>query len=225
MQLYLSSLSFDPESFSTFLGTNSRLGLIANALDFLPPKPRSEAVASTFNALSQLSDVTEIDLRRYFRDRSALAEVLSDLDALWLPGGSCFLLAAALSNSGAGALVTGRVRNNTLKYAGSSAGAVVASTDLRPATTCEDPSIVRQRYHYDPVFTGLGLLNASIIPHFIDAPSKDPSQDELPTHLMRDYCLENGIDFVTITDGSALIIDGVSTTEITFPPVSPLITA
>lgn len=214
MRLYLSSLSFEPRSLSEFLGPSPRVGLIANALDFLPPFPRHEAVTSTLNSLGQISDATEIDLRRYFKDPSGLAASLEQVDALWVSGGSCFLLAAALSRSGAAPVISRRVRTREINYAGSSAGAVVASTSLAPATTCEDPQVVRQIYHSAPVYTGLALLTLTVIPHFAEIPAKDA----LPTNLMRDYCKASGIDFLTISDGSAIVVEDQQVTEITFAP-------
>jgi dipeptidase E len=219
MRLYLSSHSFESQSLSDFYGPSPRIGLIANALDFLPPSPRAEAVASTHNSLSELGDVTEIDLRRYFRRPGdlALREDIEQVDALWLPGGSCFLLAAALELSGAATIIAASVRARGLNYAGSSAGAVVASTNLGPATTCEDPQIVRQRYRQAPTYTGLCFLDASVIPHFVS----EETEGMMPTYLMRDYCLANEIDYIPITDGNAIVIDRFSVTEITFHVDAP----
>ena len=213
MRLYLSSHSYDTESLATFYGPRPKIGLIANALDFLSYVQRASAVLSMSGALHEIGAVTEIDLRRYFRRPEGLRETLDLVDALWLPGGSRFLLVAALQYSGATEPIASRVRDGAINYAGSSAGAVVASSNLLPATTCEDSKIVSQCYQKDPVFSGLGLLNSTVIPHFIEG----PIDGVLPTYLMRDYCLVEGIDFITIADGSALVIEGDNVTELVFP--------
>lgn len=79
----------------------ARVGLIANALDNQTQDIRSKIINREKDALSHLGyNLTEIDLRHFFKDSSKLSGHLATFDLLWVTGGNAFILNVAMNLSG-----------------------------------------------------------------------------------------------------------------------------
>lgn len=142
MRLYLASFRH-PQAFREFAaiaGGKPRVGVISNAVDFIPADARAEYARSVFDPLAALAEAgaraEDFDLRRYFGDEAALEAALDRFDAVWVTGGNVFLLMTAIRRSGFERAIRPRL-----------------------AATAEG-------YRSDGVLEGLGLVDFRIVPHF-----------------------------------------------------------
>jgi dipeptidase E len=130
MRLFLASsrLTSTARVLSELVGPGARAVVVANALDNLPGFPRENWVAEERRVLESGGFSTrELDLRCYYADSSALASNLSQVDLVWATGGNAFVLREALHRSGLDTLIVDRIADDTLVYAGYSAGACVCA--------------------------------------------------------------------------------------------------
>ncbi len=199
MRLYLSSRSVGlaRDELTRMLGPGSHVGVILNALDFLRG---TAALAARKEALGGFADLgwrtSAVDLSR--------ADTLNGLDGVWAVGGSCFLLARALADARATASMVARVRDGSLVYGGSSAGACVAGKNLRPLALGEDPRIVSQTYRRPVCWRGLGLLDEVIVPHH----QENPGPREIDTPAILAAAATSGLRATALADGDNLVLDG-----------------
>lgn len=201
MRLYLSShrLGEAPGELVALMRGRTRIGVIANAADHLEPGKRESRLQREQMDLEDLGlEADEVDLRQHFDDRDRRPPDLEGYDALWVLGGDVIALRTAFHASGADAVITGRLREDSLVYAGYSAGACI----LGPRDALAGASF-RGRlpgYPVEPVSTGLGILPFAIVPHYEgDAGG-----------LAGDY-VNRHIPFIALRDGQAVVMDGDST--------------
>jgi dipeptidase E len=212
MKLYLSSyhLGNKPEKLKELVGENAKAAIILNAADNSDIDRRSSYVTSQIDALASLDiQAEELDLRDYFNNSQELATKLSDYDLVWVVGGNSFLLLRAMKQSGFDRLIVPLVENDSIVYSGFSAGAVVATPSLHGIELVDDKDAVPERYDKEVVWTGLHLVGKSIAPHY---KSNHPESEAV--NKVVEYFLENSMDYWTLTDGQALVVQDETATVV-----------
>jgi dipeptidase E len=206
--MYLSSfrLGSCPERLLVLGGGRTRTAVIANAMDAAPPEIRTAGVHRELNALGALGlEVDEVDLRELTPDTVATA--LQPYNIVWLRGGNVFMLRYALAASGADTELTRRLGDDSIIYAGYSAGPCVLAPTLRGLEAVDDPAAVQGTYHQPPIWDGLGVLDYAIVPH-IDSP-RHPENRAL--EQVAEEHRRTGTPHKTLRDGQVLIFDGART--------------
>ncbi len=212
MRLYLSSyhLGNKPEKLKELIGENAKAAIILNAADNSDIDRRSSYVTSQVEALASLGiGAEELDLRDYFNNSQELAKKLIDYDLVWVVGGNAFLLLRAMKQSGFDKLIVPLVENDEIVYAGFSAGAVVATPSLHGLELVDDKDTVPVGYNKEIAWTGLHLVGKSIAPHY---KSNHPESEAVNKAV--EYFLENGMDYWTLSDGQALVVQDTIATLI-----------
>jgi dipeptidase E len=212
MKLYLSSyhLGNKPEKLKELVKKNAKAAIILNAADNSDSERRSSYVASQIEALASLDiHAEELDLRDYFNDSQELATKLSNYDLVWVVGGNSFLLLRAMKQSGFDRLIVPLVENDSIVYAGFSAGAVVATPSLHGIELVDDKDAVPEGYDKEVAWTGLHLVGKSIAPHY---KSNHPESEAV--NKLVEYFLENSMDYWTLTDGQALVVQDETATVV-----------
>ena len=202
MRLYLSSqrIGNDPEMLVSLFRGRTRIALIANAAyldDLAKQRARVESELKDLGGLG--FDAVEIDLRDYFGRQSQLRSELDAFDGLWVLGGNVIVLRTAFSQSGADEIVRDRLAEDSLVYAGYSAGACL----LGPALPLWDELFVRlSRYPDDLVTSGLKVVPFGISPHYGEQPGAAGAT------RLTDYYIDHHVPFIALRDGEAIAIDG-----------------
>lgn len=206
VKLFLASYRFGAhvDEFLTLTGTPGRIAVVANAADGWPAGARESAVISELRSLRLLGfDPVELDLRDFAGRTADLDAALESVGTVWIRGGNTFVLRSRMRSSGADDVITARVRDSRLVYAGYSAGACVASRSLRGIETADDPADVASTTGSDVLWDGLGLIDASLIPHFGSVLDDAGSGEKMVARYRRD-----GTEFVTLTDEQVLLVNG-----------------
>nr|WP_250770244.1 Type 1 glutamine amidotransferase-like domain-containing protein [Rhodococcus sp. MSC1_016] len=223
MRLFLSSYRFgaDPAPLMSLVGKPGRVGVIAAAADAWPPSARASAVVSDVAPLRRLGfSPEEVDLRDYIGTQnggtSGLRDRLAGFGMLWVRGGNTFVLRAQMARSGADDVLRDLLRNDSLVYAGYSAGACVMTPTLRGLDSSDDPSEVFGTCGMQPIWEGLGVVPFAIVPHH---PPATPSGGEETVPLEDAAAVRRtvaalrvaGIEYRTLTDEQVIVVDGEST--------------
>jgi len=209
--MYLSSfhLGNKPDKLKELVNNeNAKAAIILNAADNSDNDRRESYVKSEIEAMASLGiDAEELDLRDYFDNNKELAVTLSKYDLVWVVGGNSFLLLRAMRQSSFDKVIVQLVENDTLVYAGFSAGAVVATPTLHGIELVDDKDTVSENYNKEVVWTGLHLVGKSIAPHY----KSNHPESEAVNEVVK-YFLENGMDYWTLSDGQVLVVkDGTAT--------------
>ena len=208
MKLYLSSyrLGHKPEELLGLLGGKKRTAVINNAQDALSMDDRATSIAQEMERLRTLDlEVAEIDLRAYFGRSNELREELSKFDLLWVRGGNCFILRRAFRQSGADEIISEMIKDESIVYAGYSAGIDMLVPSLHGAELVDDPSIVPDGYDAEIVWDCLDLLPYSVAPHYR---SDHPESADIDKSI--EYMVDYHIPFIALRDGEAIVVDGQS---------------
>lgn len=188
-------------------GPGARVGVISNAVDYLPVADREAYARRVFDPISEFRsqglDAYDLDLRGYFRRSEALLAELSRTQMVWAVGGNAFLLRRAMRQSGFDAIAPGLVWAEQLIYAGWSAGACVAAPSLRGLELMDDPAVLADGYQPETIWEGLGLIDAAIVPHF----RSDHAEAEAAERTAN-WMVANRVPYRTLRDGDVLIQDG-----------------
>lgn len=202
MRLYLSSqrLGTAPGELVALMRDRVRVGVIANAADDLGNGKREERLRREVADLEAIGLMpSELDLRRHFEDTAGLLSELGRVDALWVLGGNVLALRTALAASGADAAIGRRLAEDSIVYAGYSAGACVLGPP--EALSVATPSGNLPGYPQEIVATGIGLLPYAIVPHYVDR--ADIGVSGLARHYIGIH-----VPFIALRDGQALVVDG-----------------
>jgi dipeptidase E len=207
VRLYLSSFRIGnhPDRLIALARGGQRVGVIANARDGWPTADRSEGLSKESHALEDLGFVTEeIDLRDFAGRGRALAGVLARVAMVWVPGGNVFVLRQAIWRADADAVIRDLVTDDTLAYAGYSAGACVLAPSLAGLERCDDPGDVLRLYGEEARFDGLGLLDHAVVPH-LGTPTHPESAvlEQVAITYRRE-----GVPYVGLRDGQVYLVDG-----------------
>jgi len=192
-----------PEHLVELLDAPGPVAVIANALDGASDDVRREGVERELGALAELGlDAEELDLREYFGARERLAAELPRYRLVWVRGGNTFMLRHALAVSGADKILAGLLAQDSLVYAGYSAGCCVLAPSLRGLELVDEPEAVAEAYGVPPIWNGLGLLEYAFVPH-VDSP--DHPETEACGRLAEHY-RATGVGHRTLRDGEAIIV-------------------
>ena len=207
MKMYLSSfrLGDHPQQFVNLVGSNKRVAVIANSIDFGGDTDRRKTgVQREIDDLTKLGfEPEELDLRNYFGKPQDLEKKLSEYGALWVRGGNTFILRRAFKESGMDQWLIRQKDNKELVYAGYSAGVCVLSPTLKGLELVDDPNIVSQGYPKETIWDGLGLINFAFAPHF-ESPGH-PETEAVSKEV--EYYKKAGVEYRALHDGETIVID------------------
>lgn len=209
MRLYLASYRTG-DSYPELIrmaGAGARVGVISNAVDFVPVADREAYARKVFDPIADFRDhgldAYDLDLRAYFRRPEALLAELERTRMVWAVGGNAFLLRRAMRQSGFDAIAPGLIWAERLVYGGWSAGACVAAPSLRGLELMDDPAELAEGYDPEPVWEGLGLIDAAIVPHWrSDHPEAEAAEQ------VAAWMTANRVPHRTLRDGDVLIQNG-----------------
>ncbi|MFI0901649.1 Type 1 glutamine amidotransferase-like domain-containing protein [Streptomyces sp. NPDC020983] len=209
MRLYLSSFRIGdhPDRLLKLLRSQpGRIAVVANAMDSAPDDVRRAGVERETDALAELGfDPREVDLREFFDRPSGEVEVaLEGFPAVWVRGGNAFMLRYAMARSGADTALSSRLREDTIVYAGYSAGPCVLAPSLQGLELCDSPQDVTKTWGDKPVWDGLGILDHAFVPH-VDSPGHHETE---ACGRVAEHYRANGTPHRTLSDGQVLVIDG-----------------
>ena len=192
---------------TSLLPKKPKVLVVANALDAIPTAARQRYMAEIYDPYTELASygfsVSDLDLRNYFGGAAGLHDRLLDADFVWVLGGNSFVLRRAMALSGFDAEVIRSLNSDDLMYGGFSAGAVVVPPSLKGIDLMDDPGVVPDGYTAAVVWSGLGLIDFSIVPHF-----RSDHPETQVAELAADYFTEHGIPFKTLADGDVIVKSG-----------------
>ncbi|WP_397417844.1 Type 1 glutamine amidotransferase-like domain-containing protein [Phenylobacterium sp.] len=209
MKLYLASWRTG-DSFGELVrmaGPGGRVGVIANALDFIPADEREAYRRKVHDPIAEFRsfglDAYDLDLCAYFGRPERLLAELERTQLVWATGGNAFLLRRAMRRSGFDALAPGLIWAGRLAYGGWSAGACVAGPDLRGLELMDDPHVLAEGYDPQPVWEGLGLVEAAIVPHY-----RSDHPEAAAAEATAEWMRVRNLPHRTLRDGDVLIQNG-----------------
>ena len=199
MRLFLSSfrLGTDVPELVALAGRGARVAITTNAVDNLAGFPRDALMEQERKSLAQAGlDCSELDLRDYYTVPETLRETVAEVDLVWATGGNSFVLRDALKRSGLDALLLERLGDDSMAYGGYSAGACVCGPTLRGLELVDDVGAVPK-----PVWTGLGLVEFSLLPHY-----RSDHPESKDVERVVEYLRVHAMPFRVLRDGQALIV-------------------
>lgn len=209
MRLYLASYRTG-DGFSELIrmaGPGGRVAVVSNAADFIPPADREAYRRQVHDPVADFAshglEAYDLDLRAYFRRPEALLAELESTRLVWACGGNAFLLRRAMRQSGFDALAPGLVWAGRLAYGGWSAGACVAGPSLSGLELMDDPAVLADGYDPEPVWEGLGLVDAAIVPHYRSDHAEADAADAVAA-----WMVAHRVPHRTLRDGDVLIQNG-----------------
>lgn len=208
MKLYLSSfrLGNQPKELLRLLAGKRRTVVIMNAVDFGDDAGRARKIKDEMERLRSLGlDLHELDLRDYFDNPDALKAELQNYDCVWVRGGNVFILRRAFRQSGADKILPELIQNESIVYAGYSAGVCILMPHLHGIELVDDPHLLSDGYNPGIIWDCLNLLPYCVAPHY-----KSDHPESADIEKMVDYYIEQHIPFVALKDGQAIVIDGES---------------
>ena len=211
MRMYLSSfrLGDHPERLVALVEPPGRTLLIANAVDaYADEVRRADGVAREIAELRSLGlTASELDLREHLDDAEGLTDALATCQLLWVRGGNTFVLRYLFARTGLDRIVREAVAADSLAYAGYSAGVILIQRTLKGSEIVDDPEAVRRMYGAEPIWTGLGLIDYAVVPHY---ESPGHPETEACGRLAAHY-RATGVVHRTLRDGQAIVVHGAST--------------
>lgn len=204
MKLYLSSyrLGNNAKQLVEMVGRNKRAAIIINALDFSMDTKRKKATTTReIKDLENLGFQPEVlDLKKYFGNFDKLKKDLSRFGLLWVIGGNVFLLRKAMKLSGIDKWLLERKNDESLVYAGYSAGVCVLSPSLKGMEIVDDPKVKARGYNDTTIWQGIGIISCAFAPHY---KSDHPESEKVDKEI--EYYIENKIPFRALRDGEVII--------------------
>lgn len=188
---------------------NRSVAYIPNALDMatnLARRRNSECTDVSDLECLHLS-VDLVDLKEYFHRSDDLKDRLESYDILWVRGGNTFVLAQAMKLSGLDEIVKGYYRDHRdIVYGGYSAGICILGPTLEGIHLVDDPNEKPYGNEHETIWSGLGILDFSIAPHY---QSDHPESADVDSAI--EYMKDHQIPFKTLKDGEVIIIESCKT--------------
>ncbi|HSX33097.1 MAG TPA: Type 1 glutamine amidotransferase-like domain-containing protein [Candidatus Saccharimonadales bacterium] len=208
MKLYLTSYRIpDLQVLSDLVGKPAgkmRVALIPNAKDYYAYRARRVKIRLVADYLrSQGFKVSVVDLleRRSIPD---LRATLEKYDLLWVMGGNTFCLREAMRKSGFDRIIHDVVEAGVV-FAGESAGACIAGTDLHGVEFGDDPEFAEK-----VIWPALNLSPHVFVPH-MDNPDFGRFSQQMVESRRDDPSL------VLLNDNQAWVVNGDDEWKITAP--------
>lgn len=154
--------------------------------------PTSAAPASAVRT----PEVFELDLRLFDGRSAALSEALAGAGLIWITGGNMLALGALMASTGLDQVLAARLAEDSIVYAGYSAGACVAGPRLTGAELTG-----RARDGDEPWWGGLGLIDFSIVPHL-----PGPSEPENEYVRIARQLEVRGLPYRALRNGEAIVV-------------------
>ncbi len=203
MRLYLSSLDLgDATAELVRLAPRGRVALVLNALDGDTASRDYWRLRETEQLQALGFPVDDLDLRAFFGAPELLRSRLAGVDMVWINGGNTFVLMRAMRLSGFDRLISERLAQDSIVYAGFSAATVAATPSLRGIAAADDPNAVPEGYPAEIVWDGLGLLPFPIVVHHRSDGADAAIVEETATYE------REGLPYRTLRDGEVIVIDG-----------------
>ena len=200
MRLYLSSFreGARTDALRTLVAPGGLVAVSVNALDNQAPTTRTKIFEREEQALTALGyRTTELDLRVFFGQAARLGSALDTHALVWCSGGNAFVLRLAMKLSGFDALITERLRDDTIAYGGYSAGAVVAGASLDALNLVDRTDDMPSDYpSRELLFDGLGLVPYVLVPHYRSDHSESVAMEKVVALLQ-----QRGLPYKTLRDG------------------------
>lgn len=211
MKLYLSSyrIGDTPEVLTDLIeqaGTNKKIAVIPNALDFAINRIRvMQSLQKDFADLRDCGlEPHELDLREYFADNSEklLRTELQKYAAVYVRGGNTFVLRRAFAQSKFDVILQDykKKKRSDFVYAGYSAGVCVLFDSLKGLELIDKPEEQPDGYVTPVIWEGLGFLPYKVAPHF----RSDHPESQLVNGLV-EYYVTNKILFKALRDGEVIL--------------------
>jgi len=208
MKLYLSSflLGNNPDELVQLVGLNKKAAIILNAGDLdTDCNGRIQRYRNQEEDLKSLGfTCQELNLVNYFGRPKELETSLSQFGMVWVPGGNAFVLRRAMSQSGFDKIIANLLANNSIVYAGYSAGAIMATPTLNGIELVDDPNQVPSGYESKILWDAMNFIKYSIAPHY---KSNHPESESIERVI--EFFEENHMPYKALSDGQAIVIDGI----------------
>ena len=202
MKLYLSSYKLGnkiDELKSWIKEHGNKIVLIPNSRDIYEDSERlRNGILNDKMMLEEIGfDVDIISLKDYFNNQEKLFEDFNKYNAFFVIGGNTFALRKAMQLSGFDGYLMNQVDNDNFLYAGYSAGICVLSPNMKGLELVDEP--LNPYNDESVIYDGIGILDYVIVPHY----KSDHPESHLADKVV-DYKNENGIKYVTLSDGDVL---------------------
>lgn len=143
-----------------------------------------------------------MDLRQFFGQKEELAKELENYDIIWVRGGNCFVLRQAMKLSGLDTILQEFHNQKVNKiYGGYSAGICVLAPTLKGINLVDEPICIYPETS-EIIWTGLGILDYSIAPHY-----KFEHPESADIDKVVEYFIENKMLFKALKDDEVLIVN------------------
>jgi hypothetical protein len=110
-----------------------------------------------------------------------------------------------LAKSHADSLITALLFADHLVYAAESAGVCVLSKDMAPLKLADQYELAAALYK-SPTTNGLGIINATRIPHY----DENPAPEALDVRPVVQRCIADAVPYQLIRDGEVLVVEGAN---------------
>ena len=205
MRLYLSSYKIgDHAEKLVELKRHGSIAIIGNALDFIPDEARRKNEAEVYDPRADFAALglttRDLDLRHFFGNPPKLKDALKGCGLVWVLGGNAFLLMRALKQSGFSEIIRDMLAADEIAYGGFSAGAVVATPTLQGIDLMDQPEQLAEGYSEEVVWSGMGLVDFSIVPHYRSDHPEAPAAETAVAFMEA-----NKLPYKAMADGDVFI--------------------
>ena len=204
MRLFLASQDFGghADRLRELVGNNRKALVVFNARD-----DQSDNGLAEQKELFEKGgfEFTPLDLRGYFGKPQELREFINEFKPgqINLLGGNTFTLRRALYQSGLDEILKTDIYAGRYVYAGHSAGAIVAGSNLnRDYDSAE--YVVPEGYRKVIIWDALGFIPEQIIPHYDSVNPRTRQLNQANEKLFR----ELDLPYVVLNDSDVLVVDG-----------------
>lgn len=202
MKLYLSSykLGKDVSFLQKWMHDNgNKILVIPNALDDIEDEnEKNNIIKERCLDLETLGFELEIlDLVDYFE--KDIKNVLKDKKTFYVLGGNVFILNRAMILSGFNEFLKSKIDDDSILYAGFSAGICVLANHLDGLDLVVDPKIDPYKSNIDTM-KGIGILDYLPVPHY-----KSNHKASLLIDKVVEYLDKNNIKYRTLKDGEVIV--------------------
>ncbi|HSX16808.1 MAG TPA: Type 1 glutamine amidotransferase-like domain-containing protein [Patescibacteria group bacterium] len=207
MKLYLTSYRIpDIHVLAELVGKepkNTKVALIPNGKDYYAPRARQVKIRTVVQEIKTLGfKVSVVDLNDYHNAPAKLASALKQFDMLWVMGGNTFCLREAMQRSGFDVAVHDVLEAGVV-FAGESAGACVAGSDLHGIEVLDDAEFAEK-----VIWKGLKL-----VPNFFAPHADNPDFGGLVQQMVKDRGPDPSV--VVLNDNQAWVVNGADAWKIT----------
>ena len=207
MKYYLSSFKLggekEIEKLKKLIPSNKNTAYIVNALDFADGENwQKKFTEFDIKQLKELGlKVERFDLRKYFDNQQQLEKDISKYGVIWVSGGNVFVLRQAFKLSGLDFVLKDLSQKDELLYGGYSAGICILAPNLRGLELVDDPNKQIYQQETKTIWTGLGLVNYALVPHYQSNHPESKLIDKVVS-----YYKQNNIFYKTLRDGEVIIL-------------------